>query len=134
MKLLDFFVSFGLIWLAIAFMYEFLPETHVEWRDVWIGSGVSAFLFVVGQFLLGWYLGRAGISSGYGAFGSLVVFLIWANYSAQIVLLGAEFAHVYALRYGSGARVTRGEIGTQSPSASYTPYSTSASPARSCCR
>ena len=58
---------------------------------------MTSLLFVVGQFLLGWYLGRAGITSAYGAFGSLVIFLLWANYSAQIVLFGAEFTHVYAL-------------------------------------
>lgn len=113
-KALDFIVSFGVLWAAFAFLYKFLPETHIEWRDVRVGSGLTSFLFVVGQFLLGWYLGRAGVSSGYGAFGSLIVFLIWVNYSAQIVLFGAEFTHVYAQRHGSFAsRTTRGEIQTE---------------------
>jgi membrane protein len=110
-KLLDFLVSFGVLWVAFAFLYKFLPETTIEWRDVWVGSGLTSFLFVVGQFLLGWYLGRAGVSSGYGAFGSLVVFLIWVYYSAQIVLFGAEFTHVYEQRRRSFARrVTTGEV------------------------
>jgi membrane protein len=61
--------------------------------------------------LLGWYLGRAGVSSGYGTFGGLVVFLVWVYYSAQIMLFGAEFTHVYARRFGSlQSRTTRGEI------------------------
>ena len=64
---------------------------------------MSALLFVLGQFLLGWYLGRAGVSSGYGAFGGIVIFLIWVNYSAQIMLFGAEFTHVYARRRAKGA-------------------------------
>ena len=113
MKVVDFAVSFGVLWAAFALLYEYLPECRIEWRDVWVGSAVTSFLFVVGQFLLGWYLGRAGVSSGYGAFGSLVVFLIWVNYSAQIVLFGAEVTQVYAQRYGSKAastHITRGEI------------------------
>lgn len=118
MKLVDFLVSFGVLWGAFALLYEYLPECRIEWRDVWVGAAVTSFLFVVGQFLLGWYLGRAGISSGYGAFGSLVVFLIWVNYSAQIVLFGAEVTQVMAQRYGSKAQslTTRGEIPFQSKS------------------
>lgn len=112
MKIADFAVSFAVLWGAFALLYEYLPECRIEWRDVWVGSAVTSFLFVVGQFLLGWYLGRAGVSSGYGAFGSLVVFLIWVNYSAQIVLFGAEVTQVYAQRYGSRVQVRtdRGEI------------------------
>lgn len=112
MKIADFAVSFGVLWVAFAALYEYLPECRIEWRDVWMGAAVTSFLFVVGQFLLGWYLGRAGISSGYGAFGSLVVFLIWVNYSAQIVLFGAEVTQVFARRYGSkaGSKTTRGEV------------------------
>lgn len=110
-KILDFIVSFVVLWAAFAFLYEYLPETKIAWRDVWVGAAFTSFMFVAGQFLLGWYLGRAGLSSGYGAFGSLVIFLIWANYSAQIVLFGAEFTHVYADRRRSFAsRSTTGEI------------------------
>ena len=103
MKIADFVVSFGIITLLFALLFEYLPECRIEWRDVWIGGAFTALLFVIGQFLLGWYLGRTGVSTGFGAFGSLVVFLIWVNYSAQILLLGAEFTHVYARRFGSRA-------------------------------
>lgn len=119
MKIVDFVVSFAVLWGAFALLYEYLPQCKIEWRDVWVGSAVTSFLFVVGQFLLGWYLGRAGVSSGYGAFGSLVVFLIWVNYSAQIVLFGAEVTQVYAQRYGSRmqSRATHGEIPYRSAAA-----------------
>ncbi len=111
LKVLDFVVSLALVTALFALMFEFLPECRIAWRDVWAGAAVSALLFVIGQFLLGWYLGRAGVSSGYGSFGGIVVFLIWVNYSAQIMLLGAEFTHVYARRYGSMRTSTsRGEI------------------------
>jgi membrane protein len=102
-KVADFLLSFGVVWVAFGVLFAYLPECRIERRDVQTGAALTAFLFVVGQFLLGWYLGRAGISSGYGAFGSLVVFLIWVNYTAQIVLFGAEFTRVYAERFGSKA-------------------------------
>jgi membrane protein len=110
MKVADFAVSFALITTLFALLFEYLPECRIAWRDVWLGAAVSALFFVVGQFLLGWYLGRAGISSTYGSFGGLVVFLIWVFYSAQILLFGAEFTHVYARRFGSlRAPTTRGK-------------------------
>ena len=101
MKIVDFIVSWAVITALFALLFEYLPECRIEWGDVWVGAGVTSLLFVIGQFLLGWYLGRAGISSGYGAFGGLIVFLLWVNYSAQIMLFGAEFTHVYARRHGS---------------------------------
>lgn len=97
-KSADFALSFAIVWLLFAALFKFLPDAFIGWRDVWIGAGITALLFLAGQFLVGIYLGRAGISSAYGAFGSLVVFLLWANYSAQIVLFGAEFTHIYALQ------------------------------------
>ncbi|HLY01669.1 MAG TPA: YihY/virulence factor BrkB family protein [Candidatus Cybelea sp.] len=100
-KVLDFAVSLATITALFALLFEFLPECRIAWRHVWPGAALSAFFFVIGQFLLGWYLGRLGISSGYGSFGGLVAFLVWVYYSTQIVLLGAEFTHVYARRVGS---------------------------------
>lgn len=99
-KVTDFVVSFLVVWVLFTVLFEYLPDTRIAWRDVWGGAGITALLFVIGQSLLGWYLGCAAVASIYGAFGSLVIFLLWANYSSQIVLLGAEFTHVYAQRRG----------------------------------
>jgi membrane protein len=94
----DFLISVAIITVLFALLFNYLPHRRTPWRDLWPGAAVTALLFVCGQFLLGWYLGSIGVSSTYGAFGSLVVLLLWVNYSAQIVLLGAEFTHVYARR------------------------------------
>ncbi len=94
----DAVLSLIVAWLLFAAIFAYLPDRRIRARDVWLGAGLTSLLFVVGQFLLGWYLGRAGVTSAYGAFGSLVVFLLWANYSAQIALFGAEFTHAVALR------------------------------------
>lgn len=109
MKVGDFVVSLALITIVFGLLFEYLPDCRIAWRDVWLGAGVSALLFVIGQFALGWYLGRAGISSSYGSFGGVVLFLLWAYYSAQIVLLGAEFTHVYAVKFGSLRRPTKAQ-------------------------
>lgn len=117
-KIVDFVVSFGVLTFGFALLFEFLPEIRIEWRDVWIGAAMTSLLFVIGQFLMGWYLGRAGVTSGFGAFGSLIVLLIWVNYSSQIMLFGAEFTNVFAKRFGSqcpsaraaAASGSRGEV------------------------
>jgi membrane protein len=93
-------VSFLFITVLFAMMFKWLPDTHVDWRDVWLGAVLTAALFEAGKFLIGYYVGKLALQSTYGAAASLVMLLIWVYYSAQIVLLGAEFTHVYARRRG----------------------------------
>jgi membrane protein len=89
-------VSFALIALLFALMFKWMPDAPVQWRDVWLGAIATAALFETGKFLIGLYIGKQGLESTYGAASSLVVVLIWVYYSAQIVLLGAEFTHSQA--------------------------------------
>ncbi len=84
-----------------AMIYKFMPRARIAWSDVLIGAVVTAVLFEVGKFFLGLYLGNAGLASGFGAAGSLVLLIVWVYYSAQIFLLGAEFTWVYARAHGS---------------------------------
>jgi len=100
-QVLNFALSFGVITLLFAAIYKVLPDTPVKWNDVWIGAAFTALLFTVGKLLIGLYLGNSTIGSSYGAAGSFVVLLVWIYYSAQILLLGAEFTQVYARRRGS---------------------------------
>ncbi|MBI5928945.1 MAG: YihY/virulence factor BrkB family protein [Chloroflexi bacterium] len=90
--------TFLLITLLFALMYKFIPDTKVQWRDVWVGAAITALLFTMGKYLLGLYLGYSSTASVYGAAGSFVLILLWIYYSAQIVLFGAEFTQVYARR------------------------------------
>ena len=99
--ILDLVLSMGIITLLFAMIFKMLPDVVIAWRDVWIGSFVTALLFTLGKYLLGAYLGRTSLSSAYGAAGSFVVVLLWVYYSAQILLFGAAFVRVYANRYGS---------------------------------
>jgi membrane protein len=103
---LNFLFSFLVITALFAMIYKILPDVQLEWRDVWIGAGVTAILFSLGKSLIGIYLGRAGLTSVYGAAGSLVLVLLWIYYSAQLLFLGAEFTEVYARTYGSRREVS----------------------------
>ena len=100
-------VSLAVVTLLFALMYRMLPSIKLAWRDLWYGAFLTAVLFTIGKFLIGLYLGRAGVASGFGAAGSLVVLLVWVFYSAQIFLLGAEFTWLYATR-SAGAAVSPG--------------------------
>lgn len=88
-------ILFVLLTMLFAMMFKILPDAKVPWRDVWVGSVLTAILFTVGKYLIGLYLGNASIGLAYGGAGSIVVLLVWVYYSAQIVLLGAEFTYAY---------------------------------------
>jgi membrane protein len=93
--------SLFVISALFAVVFKLVPERVIAWGDVFIGAFLTAVLFVAGNVILGVYLGRSGITSSYGGAGSIVGLMIWVYYSAQLVLLGAEFTHVYARHYGS---------------------------------
>jgi membrane protein len=97
-------LSLVAITVLFALLYKVVPDVRIEWQDVWIGAAVTSLLFTVGKFLIGLYLGKASVGSAYGAAGSLVVFLVWIYYSAQIFFLGAEFTHCFAEKHGSRAQ------------------------------
>jgi membrane protein len=94
-------LSFALTTALFALIYRFMPQATIEWRDVGIGALVTAALFAIGKTLIGLYIGKSALASGFGAAGSLAVLLAWVYYSAQILLFGAEFTWAYAHAFGS---------------------------------
>jgi membrane protein len=101
LPVLNFALSFAVVTGLFALVFKVLPDVRLDWRDVWLGAACTALLFAIGKGAIGYYLGRAGTTSVYGAAGSLVLVLLWIYYSAQILFLGAEFTDVYSRRYGS---------------------------------
>ena len=92
-------VSLVITTLLFAMIYKLMPSVKIAWRDVWVGSAVTAILFEVGKLLIGLYIGKSGVTESFAAAGSLVVLLAWVYYAAQIFLLGAEFTKVYAAEH-----------------------------------
>jgi len=107
LRILDVTLSVSVITVFFAMIFKFLPDAYVGWSDVFFGALVTALLFVVGETLLGLYLGSGAVASIFGVAGSLVVLLVWVYYSAQILLLGAEFTQVFARRRGALIRPRR---------------------------
>ena len=77
-------------------LYRVLPDVRLGWRDVAIGSIVTAVLFAIGQRLIGLYLGNSSLASPFGAAGTIAIILVWVYYSTLILLLGAELTRVFA--------------------------------------
>lgn len=105
-----FFVRLGTLGLSVLFLtpmfaaiYKLLPVVRLEWRDVGVGGAVTAFLFTLGQLLIGLYFGQAAPGSAFAAAGTLVTLLLWIYYSAMIFFFGAEVTWVYTQKYGSRA-------------------------------
>lgn len=94
-------VSFAVIAALFGAIYKLLPQQHLPWRDVVIGSIGTALLFILGKRLIGVYLGNSNVVGSYGAAGSVIALMVWVYYSAQIFFLGAEFTRQYALWFGS---------------------------------
>lgn len=98
---INFAVSFVIITGLFALLFKLLPRVSVAWGDVIIGAVFTALLFNLGKFLIGLYIGKTGVVSGFGAAGTVIAMVLWVYYSAQIFLLGAEFTWLYAQRFGS---------------------------------
>ena len=101
-----FLLSFAMVTALFATIFKMLPDVKVEWRFVWIGAVVTALLFEIGKFLLGWYLGQESTKSSYGAAASIVLLLLWVYYTSLILFFGAEFTQVYARAVGGRVEPT----------------------------
>jgi membrane protein len=98
---LNIVLSLAIVTALFAMVFKVLPDVKLAWRDVWIGAVATGVLFTIGKYLIGLYLGRSSVASAYGAAGSIAVLLLWIYFSAQLILLGAEFTQVYADRFGT---------------------------------
>jgi len=99
LQLLNSGLSLIILAILFALMFKFLPDAKIKWKHVWIGSFVTAFLFEIGKFGLGYYFGKVNPGTGYGAAGSVILILLWVTYTSMIVFFGAEFTHAYATMF-----------------------------------
>ncbi|WP_121353991.1 YihY/virulence factor BrkB family protein [Flavisolibacter nicotianae] len=102
--IINLVITFSVITALFSVIFKVLPDALIKWKDVMIGSMVTALLFMIGKFAITFYIGKSNVGSTYGAAGSLVVLLLWVYYSAIILYFGAEFTKAYATDYGSFIR------------------------------
>lgn len=100
LRVSEILLPIALFSLLFAAIFKVLPDARIAWRDVGVGGVFTAVLFVVGNALIGLYLGNAGIGAAYGAAGTVVLILVWIFYTAILLLFGAEFTQVWARRKG----------------------------------
>jgi membrane protein len=89
-------IVFIIITLLFTLIFRTLPDGKIALRNCITGASFTAFLFMIGKFAIGFYLGKHNIASIYGAAGSIILILVWVYYSAIILYFGAEFTKVYA--------------------------------------
>ncbi|MBU4538662.1 MAG: YihY/virulence factor BrkB family protein [Weeksellaceae bacterium] len=99
-QIINFVVSFIVVVVLFAMMFKILPDVQISWRSVWMGAFVTALLFNIGKFLLGIYFELSKPTSIFGAAGTVILLMMWVNYSCQLVFFGAEFTKVYAYKMG----------------------------------
>ncbi len=102
MQIINFLISFIVTTFLFVLFFKYLPDAKIAWRDVILGSAVTALLFDIGRLAIGLYLGNSNVGTAFGAAGSLIVLFVWVYYSSQILFFGAEFTQVYANEYGKG--------------------------------
>ena len=129
LRAVAFLVDFAFTTLLVGLIFKFLPDVRLRWRDVAPGAAATALLFAVGKFAIGAYLGRAGVGSAYGAAGSLAIVMLWVYYTAQILLLGAEFTQVWARRHGAWVEPKANADSTRTPEGKCAPETAAAAKA-----
>lgn len=100
-------ISFLVSTLLFALIYKYLPDAKIRWRNIWVGSFTTSILFLFGRYLISLYLGNTNITSLYGAAGSVILLIVWVNYSSWIFFLGAEVIHVVSLRRGEKVKPSK---------------------------
>lgn len=94
-------LTFGITAFLFAIIFKVLPDAKIKWSHIRVGAITTAVLFMVGKFLISYYLGKSKLSTSYGAAGSVILILLWVYYSATILYFGAVFTKVYVLHTGS---------------------------------
>ncbi|AYO56954.1 ribonuclease BN [Chryseobacterium sp. 6424] len=100
MELVNFLIGFVIVSLVFAFMFKVLPDAEIAWKSVWAGAILTAILFTVGKFLLSYYFSEFKPESAFGQAGTIILIMMWINYSCMLIFFGAEFTKVYSRKKG----------------------------------
>mgnify|MGYP003584288870 FL=1 len=100
MEVVNYVIGFLIVVLVFAFMFKVLPDVQISWRSVWTGAILTAVLFTLGKFLLSLYFAEFKPTSAFGKAGTIILIMMWINYSCMLIFFGAEFTKVYAQKRG----------------------------------
>lgn len=101
-RIVNALILYVIVSLLFGVIYKVLPDAKIKWHDAMRGAWFTGALFLLGKFLIGYYLGSSAIGTTYGAAASVVIILSWVYYTSIILYFGAEFTKVYALKLGGG--------------------------------
>lgn len=99
-EIINYLIGFGVVVLLFALMFKVLPDVDIKWKPVWRGALMTAVLFTLGKFLLSLYFSEFKPTSTFGAAGTVILVMMWINYSCMLVFFGAEFTKVYSYKKG----------------------------------
>lgn len=104
-KGINLLLLLAVVTFLFAVIYKVLPDAKIAWKDTLAGASFTGVLFVIGKFLIGYYLASSSSIDSYGAAASIIILLSWVYYSSMILYFGAEFTKVYAMKWGKGITV-----------------------------
>lgn len=104
---MNIIIGLGITALLFAFMFKVLPDVEISWKAVWMGGTVTAVLFTIGKYLLTFYFDTFKPTSTFGAAGTIILVMLWVNYTCQLIFLGAEFTKVYSKAKGYSIKPSR---------------------------
>ncbi len=97
LDLVNSLLSLVFITLLFGSIFKLLPDIKIRWKVTLYGAALTTVLFLIGEYLIGIYFGRTDPASVYGGASSMVLILLWVNYTCLIMFFGAEFTVQYAL-------------------------------------
>lgn len=97
LDVINFFISFLFITTLFAAIFKLLPDIKIRWKVTLLGASLTTIFFLIGEFLIGYYFGKSNPGSVYGGASSVILILLWVNYTCMILFFGAEFTVQYAL-------------------------------------
>ena len=100
MQSVNVLVSFLVIVVIFSFMFKVLPDVDISWKSVIAGSILTAILFVIGKSLLNLYFSQFKPTSAFGTAGTIILIMMWINYSCMLIFFGAEFTKIYSYKKG----------------------------------
>ncbi|MGY6001220.1 YihY/virulence factor BrkB family protein [Stenotrophomonas maltophilia] len=105
---IGYLTSLLLYTLAFAFLYHYLPDRRVAWRQAFIGGAITSALFALGRYGIGVYIATVAPGSAYGSIGALVISLVWIYYATAVFFVGALMTAVIDERLYARTQLAKG--------------------------